>query len=129
MTFTFNGIEPKEKLKKDESITYGPLSPGIYEVEVKLTGKYGKGKVASELFLADTKGTPSWIDVDLPLGNTGFRIENYSSASMKDVHILINDEKIPVDEDGETAEIGPILMDGSQQAKVTVVSVGNSHNK
>ena len=82
---------------------------------MKLEGKYGKGSSKSELYAGSSTGESSWIEVDLPFGNAVFAISNYSSL-MTDAYIMINKEKIPVDEYGETAAIGPVLFDGSKQA-------------
>lgn len=120
LVFTFNEIEMREEKRKKDSVTYGPLTPGVYEVKTTFKGKYGKGTAKSELALINAKDIPSSINVDLPLGNAVFEIANYSSTFMKDIYVVINDEKIPIDEYGETVEIGPILFDGSQKAKVVV---------
>lgn len=120
LNFMFNGIEIKEESRKKDSVSYGPLSPGIYEVDVTFEGIYGKGSSKSELYAANHSGELSWIDVELPLGNVVFGVTNYSSEVMLDAHIVINDVEIPVDEYGETEDIGPILFDGSQHAKLVV---------
>ena len=120
LSFTFNGVEIKEVSREKESVSYGPLSPGIYEVDVTFEGKYGKGTSKSELYATSQPGEPSWIYVELPLGNVMFKVTNYSSEMMVDARILINDEEITVDEHGETEGIGPILFDESQTVKLVV---------
>ncbi|MBO0589675.1 hypothetical protein [Sporosarcina sp. E16_8] len=120
LTFTFNGVEIREESRKKGSVSYGPLSPGIYEVNATFEGKYGKGSSKSELYADNNSGKPSWIEVELPLGNAMFEVTNYSSEVMLDARIVINEEDIPVDEYGATEEIGPILFDGSQHAKLAV---------
>jgi len=120
LSFTFNGVEVKEESRKKESVSYGPLAPGIYEMDVTFEGTYGKGSSKSELYAYSPSGELSWINVELPLGNVIFEVPNYSSEVMLDARILINDEEIAVDKYGETEAIGPILFDGTQHAKLVV---------
>jgi len=120
LSFTFNSADIKEESRNKESVSYGPLAPGIYEVDVTFEGTYGKGSSKSELHAYSPSGEVSWINVELPLGNVIFEVANYSSEVMLNARILINDEEITVDEYGETEAIGPILFDGTQHAKLVV---------
>lgn len=120
LSFTFNGVEIKEDSRNKESVSYGPLAPGIYDVDVTFEGTYGKGSSTSELYASSPSQELSWINVELPLGNVIFEVANYSSEVMVDARILINDEEIAVNEYGETEAIGPILFDGTQHAKLIV---------
>lgn len=120
LTFQFNKETMKEEDRGDYFVLFGPLSPGIYDVETKFENEFGTGLTTSEIYLSSYEGEHSWITVDLPISEVMFDIGNYSAPAMKKVSVIVNEVEIPVDADGKTEAIGPILLDGSQTAKIIV---------
>ncbi len=115
----FNQTEVKDK-KDSDGITYGPLLPGIYSVNVSLDNDFGKSNTDVELELANLNSEEVWMD-ELPIGEASVYISNYDSELMADSYLLVNDQKVEIDEYGDSDYFGPIFLDGSQKAKV----VGN----
>ena len=120
LTFQFNKETMKEEDRGDYFVLFGPLSPGIYDVETKFENEFGTGLTTSEIYLSSYEGEHSWITVDLPISEVMFDIGNYSAPAMKKVSVIVNEVEIPVVADGKTEAIGPILLDGSQTAKIIV---------
>ena len=108
----------KEDDRGDHFVLFGPLSPGIYDVEAKFENEFGTGITTSEVYLRNYEGEHSWITVDLPISEVLFEIDNYSAPAMKKISVIVNEVEIPVNADGMTESIGPVLLDGSQTAKI-----------
>lgn len=114
----FNQTEVKDK-KDSEGITYGPLLPGIYKVNVSLDNDFGKSTTDIELELANVDSAEVWMD-ELPIGEASVYVMNYDSYLMEDSYLLVNDHKVEIDEYGDSDYFGPIFLDGSQKVKVVV---------
>jgi len=120
LTFQFNKKVVKEEDRGDDFVLFGPLSPGIYDVETKFENEFGKGLTTSEIYMWNSEGDQTWIPVELPIVEVMFEVENYSNSVMKNVSVIVNEVEIPVDVEGVTEFIGPILLDGTQKAKIVV---------
>ena len=118
--FTFNGVKLTEKITENETIVYGPFAPGVYQVEAIFTGKYGETSKKATITFADEEQNDTVMDIDLPISLVTFFVNNYEELDTDQAYILINDEKLPLDEAGETKEIGPLLLEGDQKVKVVV---------
>lgn len=116
LTFSFNGVEPDVRKKT----VYGPLIPGIYNVEAVFQGDYGETTKEGEITLADYYGDEIWLDMDINVADVTFYIENYLNLDLADAHIKLGEEEIPIDEDGYTKPVGPFILDGSQQVQTVV---------
>src|SRR5690625_1622528 len=121
LSFTFNGTDTAESEQEDELALYGPLLPGIYNVEALFESDYGDATVEESLTLRNnTHGEYELIDLDIPIDYVTFHIENYENIDLEDSYIEFNDKKLPIMDEGQTKEIGPLLIDGSQQ--ITIVA-------
>lgn len=115
--FTFNDLKPNAV--QEENITiFGPFIPGVYEVSAILKNDFGTSSSEQEVYLVDENSEPVWIDSDLPVATTVFSVENYNHLVMKDATVLIQDKKIEVNNEGETASVGPLLLDGNLKANL-----------
>ena len=114
----FNQSEIQSK-KQSDGITYGPLLPGIYTVNVSLDNHFGKSKTDIKLKLANPLSDKILMD-ELPIGEASAFIMNYDKYLMSDSYLLVNDQKIKIDENGDSEKFGPIFLDGSQEVKVVV---------
>ena len=119
LTITFNGEEIKESKRKKTEVTFGPLSPGVYDVEGIFEGKYGTSSNEDSVTLYTNNRDPYWLYLDLPIADVVFVIEDHWDLNASDSYILVNGEKIVTDE-GTSEPVGPFLIDGSQKAKAVV---------
>lgn len=122
LSFTFNGKEIPEYERNKEVVLYGPLIPGIYDVEAVFKGEYGKTKKEGLLTLSEYSGDETNLDMDVNVSKVVFHIDNYDEIDHAKSSIQLGDEKIPIDKEGNTKEIGPFILDGSQKVQ-TVVSL------
>jgi len=120
LTFLFNDTEFDIYNQSDAAVTYGPLLPGIYVVEATYEGDFGESTVEEELVLYDAYDSNPYIDVDLRLSNVVLTIENYDLFDTKKAFIAVGDEKVSIDENGESESFGPIILDGEQEASVVI---------
>ncbi len=112
----FNQTEIKNK-KDSDGLTYGPLLPGIYTVNVSLDNDFGKSTTDFELELADEYSDDIWME-ELPIGEANVYVQNYDSEMMSELHLLVNNTRVEVDEYGDSAPFGPIFLDGSTEVEV-----------
>lgn len=113
----FNSTTVKPTNEND-GVLYGPLSPGIYTVNVQLHNNFGESTTQFELYLADGYSEQVWMD-ELPISEADVYVTNYSSEWTSDnIYLLINGQKVPVNEYGEAETFGPIFIDGSTKGKV-----------
>lgn len=119
LTFTFNGKEVDEVERDGEYVLFGPLAPGIYDVEAIFESEYGDATVEDSITLDSYYPDEYvWLNMEIPIGNVVFYVENYSELDLKDSYVKLADEKLSISEEGETKAIGPILIDGSQKVEV-----------
>lgn len=120
LTFKFNNKEIPEFERDKESTTYGPLAPGVYTVEATFKGDYGETSSEETVTLAYKDRSYTQIGEDLPIAKVTFHVENYEQFDVEKAHILLNKEEIAISKDGESEEIGPFILDGSQTVKTVV---------
>lgn len=117
LDFSFNEVEPTVRKKT----FYGPLIPGMYDVQAQFKGDYGETTKEGQITLADDLGEEVYLDMDVNVAEVTFYIENQDDIDIADSYIKLGDEKIAINADGYTDSVGPLIIDGSQQAQ-TVAS-------
>lgn len=120
LSFLFNGKEIPESERDKHQVIYGPLIPGLYETEAVFKGKYGKTKKEGLLTLSDITGEETLLNMDVNVAKVTFHVENYEDFDLKESFIKLGDEKISLDKKGNTDELGPFLLDGSQKVQTVV---------
>lgn len=118
LTFAFNEYEPN--LRKNKM--YGPLIPGMYNVLATFKGEYGETSKEGEVTLANEYGDESPIDIEVNIAEVTFHVENFEAIDAEKSHVLIDDEKVKLTDDGSTEPVGPFILDGSQKA-ITVATL------
>lgn len=120
LSIEFNGEEIPTFDQDNEYITYGPLAPGIYKTEATFSGDYGETSVENSLTLDSSYRDETYIDMDIPISMVRFYVENHQEFELSDAYITLNDEEFTILEEGETDELGPFIMDGSQVINLVV---------
>lgn len=118
LTFTFNGIEPSVR----DKVLYGPLIPGIYDVEAAFEGDYGETTIDGDITLGNYYSDEVLIEMDINIADVMFYIANAYEIDHENVQLKIKKEEIPIDDEGYSEAVGPFVLDGSQQVQ-TVVSM------
>ncbi len=119
LSFEFNGQKVAEHERTDDTITFGPLSPGIYKVQAKFEGEYASTSKSISMTLDDRNLEEQWIDIDLSIAKVLFEISPFDPEMMTDSFISFGDEKFEVNDLGEASDFGPFLIDGSQTVTAT----------
>ena len=122
LTFQFNGENVVEHIRNDNEVVHGPMLPGIYDVTAIFKGEYGETSSEGSVTLANIGRDYTWIGLDIPVSNVIFYINNHDDLDVKTSFIKINETNIPINGDGQTAEVGPFVLDGTQEVQ-TVVSM------
>src|SRR5699024_327386 len=120
LTFSFNGTEIDEYDQDEKSVVYGPFAPVFYPVRAMFKGEYGETNKVDNLTLARDDYDDTWMDMDLSISKVTFNVENYEEFNPSEAHIRLNDEEIAISKEGETEEVGPFILDGSQEVEVVV---------
>lgn len=122
LALNLNGeLVPSAKSDDGEYI-FSEISPGLHEAEFLYEGDLAEFAYPFELeayMYADTSVIDS-IYVDLPVSSVMFELETRNTVDPDANKVIIGDKKIPVDEYGETEDIGPLLLDGSTSARAEV---------
>ena len=107
-----------KKYSEDEDwTTYGPLIPGIYTFQFTYDNKFAKGEMEVEAVLADEYGEETDIDL-AQFDYTNISLNRHDQFEDMESYLLINDNKIELDEYGTADDIGPIPLDGSLSVQV-----------
>lgn len=120
LTFLFNDAEIPVIEQEDRRIVYGPLAPGIYDVQAVFEGEYGETTMDDSLTVSDEYSEQISIGMEVPVSTIHIFIENYESFDPDQAYIKLNDEEIPISNEGETDEIGPFIIDSSQEVQVVI---------
>lgn len=121
LSYTFNGEEVDEYERNEDSITFGPLAPGIYEVQAQFDGEYGDITIEDSVILNSYMYHDyTWMDIEIPISDVVFFVENYELLDVSTAYVQIDDQKFSISDEGTTDAIGPMNLDGSQQVTVVV---------
>lgn len=120
LTFSFNNQKVSEFEWEEDYTTYGPLAPGIYSIEATFKGEYGETTAKDTVTLAYDERNYTQIGQDIPISKVTFYVENYEQFDVSQAHILIDDQKIAISDEGTTEEVGPLILGGSQTVKTVV---------
>ena len=122
LALSLNGELVTNVKNKDGEYLFSGISPGWHEAEFIYEGEFAEFNYPFELEVAmvTDSSAAETIYVDLPLSSAIFKLETYNAENLDGNKVIIGDKKIPVDEFGETEEIGPLLLDGSTTAQAEV---------
>lgn len=120
LSFTFNGEDFPVAEEDEQRIIYGPLAPGIYKVDAEFSGDHGETTKEGKVTLDNSYRDVVSIDMDLPISMVTFYVENHHQFNVSKAYITLNEEEIPLTQEGGTDEFGPFIIDGSQHINVTV---------
>lgn len=109
---TFNGKEMPVKETKEDEVIYGPMAPGLYEVESSFSGEYTEVKTKEKIEAANEYS--DWVTYDVELDANYVNLTMHAGgAPITKAYIKINDQKVPFDKDMKVERFGPLKLDGS----------------
>src|SRR5690625_5091341 len=117
LTLTFNGLTFDEYEKSESHVVYGPIAPGVYDVEATYDGDYGEASVEDSVRLSDDYGDYTYLDMDIPITYVNFSIENVAQLDLSKTKLLLGDGEFSISDDGYVEQVGPMIVDGSQSVK------------
>lgn len=120
LTFEFNQEEFPEYEREDDHVVYGPLVPGTYTATAVYEGEYGETTMEDIVTLQSDNSEHTRIGMEVPVAKVDFYVENHDLFDVSQAYIQLNDEKIPITDEGKADEIGPFILDGSQKVQVVV---------
>lgn len=118
LTLTFNNEEIPIHDKVEHHLEYGPLVPGIYDVKASFLGVDRSGGGEETITLEKKKLTR--ITIPLDVSTVTFSVKNAEVIGRDAIRIHWNDETYKITETGKTNRIGPIVLDGTEEAAVIV---------
>lgn len=99
-------------LEENEGITtYGPLAPGIYQIENDYEGEYAKVSSADEMTLWDNSGSAYNYYVSLDASNIMFEVIDHD-LPIQGITLKMGDNEIKANPDLTFDPIGPMSIDG-----------------
>ncbi|MBS4178171.1 TcaA NTF2-like domain-containing protein [Lederbergia citrea] len=110
---TFNSEEFPIKESGDNWIVYGPIAPGVYELESSYKGDFTEVSSKEEIVLADEFGEWTALDVELEASYVTLEINNRTNAPLDSAYIELNGNKVEFDEFLKIDQLGPFKLDGS----------------
>lgn len=117
LTFLFNGEKAASETDEIGGTSYGPLLPGIYEVEPVLDD-YDTSELTVPIYLGYDAYRQEWLNYYFPISNANIAINNYDEDIMKDAKLIVGEKEIPM-ENGAVEGAGPFLINGEQSVKVS----------
>ncbi|MBS4204845.1 TcaA NTF2-like domain-containing protein [Lederbergia citrea] len=110
---TFNGEKFPVKESKDHWIVYGPMAPGVYELESSYKGEFTEVSSKEKIVLADEFGEWTTRDVELEASYVTLEINNRTNAPIDSAYVELNGKKVKFDEFLKIEQLGPFKLDGS----------------
>ncbi|WP_019413917.1 hypothetical protein [Paenisporosarcina sp. TG20] len=106
------------KANDREEYIFSNIPPGIHKAEFIYKGDFTTFNHPFELTVYQKKDKElTQIQEVMPLDTVTFELQNYVEAKHNQSAILINGQEYLVDQNGYSPEIGPLLLDGSQNAQ------------
>lgn len=119
ISYAFNDMDVDEYERTDNTITVGPLAPGVYHVEVTIENDFGEYESEGHVTL-DQVHDYNEINIDMPIDEVTFYVDNYHQLKDFKINIQIGDHTISINDNGETDAVGPMKTDGSLEATIHV---------
>jgi len=122
LTFKLNGESINGSRNENDEYIFAGITPGIHKAEFGYKGEFSEFKHPFELTVHQQRDSSiiSTIDEELIIETVSFGLENYSNVENLNSHIILSGKKIPLNQDGQTEEVGPILLDGSLSAQAVM---------
>lgn len=121
LTYTFNDEILNVYNQDEKKIAFGPIAPGIYEVEASIDGEFGEFSTTEMVTLDNAAFQDyTYMALDFTFDQVTISVSNYDefASSPEDITIRIEDHEFSLDENGETEEIGPLNINGGLTATV-----------
>lgn len=121
LTYTFNGQELDIYDQDEHEVAFGPVAPGIYEVEAIVDSDFGEFTTTEEVTLDNSAYEEyTYMGLDFTFDHVTIHLSNAEqfASSLEEVTVKIEDNKFELDEEGKTEEIGPLNINGDLEVVV-----------
>ncbi|MEZ0482165.1 hypothetical protein [Planococcus sp. SSTMD024] len=114
-----NGEEVKADTSTEGEYMYSGIMPGQYEAEFIFDNGQTVYEHSFELTVhyQEDPAYTLMIEEELPIGSAIFNVGVAEGAPISETKVMVGEEEYPVNANGQTEEIGPLLIDGSVTAK------------
>jgi uncharacterized membrane protein YvbJ len=113
----FNGKAFKSKEADGLMAVYGPLAPGVYDVESSFKGDYTEVDNKEKISLV---GGYSYHDIYLEADYVSLQLDNYTNIPITKAYVEVNDQQVAFDEYLNIEAFGPVSLDGKTEVKPVV---------
>ncbi|WP_211654839.1 TcaA NTF2-like domain-containing protein [Planococcus alpniumensis] len=122
LSLSLNGELVEESKAKDDEYIFSGITPGYHQAEFIYEGEFAEFTYPFDLYVGLNRASsePEEIYEELPLTSVVFALDTFVVDTPEANKVVIGEKEIPVNEMGETDEIGPLLMDGSVTAQAQV---------
>ena len=122
LTLSLNGELVEESKTKDDEYVFSGITPGSHKAEFIYKGEFAEFTYPFDLYvgLNQASSEPEEIYEELPLTSVVFALDTFVVDTPEANKVIIGETEIPVNEMGETDEVGPLLFDGSVTAQAQV---------
>ncbi|MCM3111887.1 zinc ribbon domain-containing protein [Lederbergia lenta] len=110
---TMNGKEFPIRESEELRVVYGPMAPGIYELESKFSGEYTEVNAKEKVHVVNEYD--EWVthEVDLEADYVTLELFNEKNTPITNASIEINGKNIKFNKDLRIEKLGPLALDGS----------------
>lgn len=122
LSLSLNGELVEESKTKDDEYIFSGITPGSHKAEFIYKGEFAEFTYPFDLYvgLNPASSEPEEIYEELPLTSVVFALDTFVVDTPEANKVMIGETEIPVNEMGETDEVGPLLFDGSVTAQAQV---------
>lgn len=114
---TFNGKKFKPSQEDGLMAVYGPIAPGVYEVESSFKGDYTEVDSKDKISLVNGY---SIHDINLEADYVYLQLDNYTNIPITNAYIEVNDQQVKFNEDFYIEGFGPVSLDGTTTVKPVI---------
>lgn len=122
LRLSLNGELVEDSKHSDDEYVFSGITPGMHEAEFLYEGEFAEFTYPFDLAvgLNQASSNAEAIYEELPVSSVVFGLDTYIEDAPDANKVVIGDKEIPVNEMGETDEVGPLLLDGSVTAQAQV---------
>ena len=117
LVYTLNG-EKLNMTVEDGRAIFGPLAPGIYELNAEYKGEYAEFTQSKKIEVLDPYGGVVHENLEFDISHVTFDLDYSYGIDPSKTNLVIGEKEIAFNEDGYIESVGPFPMDGSISVKI-----------